>query len=78
MVLVIGSEEEGDCPPLFSAKLLLAQTVWSKRKGMEREHKLWEMCSGEVLGNWDCPEQGEARSVMAASTKCGNNILEPV
>lgn len=28
-----------------------------EKEGMEREHKLWEMCSGEVLVNMGLSEQ---------------------
>lgn len=48
-------QEEGGCPPLFSAKLLVAQTGLEQKEGMKREHKLWEMCS-EVLGNMELSE----------------------
>ena len=45
---------------------------------MEREYKLWEMCSGEVLGGTGLSEQGDVGAAMAASTKCGDSILEVV
>lgn len=47
-----------------------------QKEGWDREHKLWEMCSGEVLGNMVLSEQRDAGAVMAASTKCGDSILE--
>lgn len=52
-------QEEGGCPPLFSAKLFVAQTSSEEKEGMKKEHKLWKMCSGEVLGNMGLFEQGD-------------------
>lgn len=70
-------QEEGDCSPLFSAKLLVVHTGWSGRKGWKESTSYGRCAQEKCWGAWDCLNK-EMREVIAASTKCGDSILELV